>query len=42
MTENWRKLRVGDRIRIVRLPSAATFPDGYVLPRDTNQSEKQN
>ena len=36
MTEDWRELRVGDRIRIVRMPSAAAL-EGYVLPRDTRR-----
>lgn len=36
MAEDWRELRVGDRIRIVRMPSAAAL-DGYALPRDTRR-----
>ena len=36
MDEDWRKLRVGDRIRIVRMPSVAAL-DGYVFPRMTRR-----
>jgi hypothetical protein len=36
MVEDWRELRVGDRIRIVRMPSAAAL-EGYALPRDTRR-----
>ena len=36
MAEDWRHLRVGDRIRIVRMPSAGSL-EGYVLPRDTRR-----
>ncbi len=35
-TEAWHDLRVGDRIRIVRMPSAAAL-DGYWLHRDTRR-----
>jgi hypothetical protein len=34
MAESWRKLRVGDRIRLVRMPSGFDQP-GYYLHRDT-------
>src|SRR5262245_2211693 len=34
--EAWRGLRVGDRIRIVRLPSGIDAP-GYVFPRETRR-----
>jgi hypothetical protein len=36
MDEPWRELRVGDRIRIVRMPSDSAL-EGYVLPRDTRR-----
>jgi hypothetical protein len=39
MREPWRDLRVGDRIRIVRMPSKAAL-EGYVLPRDTRRLYK--
>jgi len=39
MNERWRKLRVGDRIRIVRMPSETSM-DGYKLPRDTRRLYK--
>ena len=32
MAESWRDLRVGDRIRIVRLPTDWKNPDYYVPP----------
>ena len=40
MKENWRKLKIGDRIRIVRLPSAASM-DGYFLHADTRRLYKR-
>jgi hypothetical protein len=36
MNEAWRNLRVGDRIRMVRLPSAWQQP-GYQVPRCTRR-----
>jgi hypothetical protein len=36
MDESWRHLRVGDRIRIVRMPSDATT-HGYTFLRDTRR-----
>jgi hypothetical protein len=36
MTEDWRKLRVGDRIRIVRMPSYEAL-EGNTLHRDTRR-----
>jgi hypothetical protein len=36
MDEPWRQLRVGDRIRIVRLPSGVDTP-GYRFHRDTRR-----
>jgi hypothetical protein len=36
VNELWRQLRVGDRIRIVRMPSEWAL-DGYVLPPDTRR-----
>jgi hypothetical protein len=36
MTEDWRRLRVGDRIRIVRMPSYAVL-GGNNLHRDTRR-----
>lgn len=43
MSENWRTLKVGDRIRIVRLPSAASMSvaNGHVLPADTRRFYKR-
>jgi hypothetical protein len=32
--EPWRSLRVGERVRVVRLPSGIDAP-GYVFPRET-------
>ena len=32
MTDDWRNLRVGDRIRIVRMPSDFSKPGYYVHP----------
>jgi hypothetical protein len=40
MAENWHQLRVGDRIRIVRMPSVASL-EGNVLPRDTLRLYRQ-
>jgi hypothetical protein len=40
MNEDWRDLKVGDRIRIVRLPSAASM-GGYVLPANTRRFYKR-
>src|SRR5437660_3280918 len=40
MVESWRKLRVGDRIRLVRLPSEFNQP-GYYLHRETRQVYKR-
>ena len=40
MVEDWRDLRVGDRIRIVRLPSAAAI-EGYVFHADTRRLYKR-
>ena len=34
MTENWRNLKVGDRVRIVRLPTEFSSP-GYQVHDDT-------
>lgn len=34
MREPWRDLRVGDRIRIVRMPSGVDDP-GYTFPKET-------
>ncbi len=34
MTEPWRELRVGDRVRVVRMPSGIDAP-GYVFHRAT-------
>ena len=36
MSESWQHLRVGDRIRIVRMPSGVDAP-GYVFPRCTRR-----
>jgi hypothetical protein len=36
MKEPWRNLKVGDRVRIARLPSRESL-DGYVLPADTRR-----
>ena len=36
MTEPWQSLRVGDRIRIVRMPSGVDAP-GYVFPACTRR-----
>lgn len=40
MSEAWRKLRVGDRIRIVKLPSGIDAP-GYCFPAMTRRLYKQ-
>jgi len=39
MDENWRKLRIGDRIRIVRMPSGVDEP-GYTFHPDTRRLYK--
>ena len=36
MIEAWRELRVGDRIRVVRMPSGVDAP-GYTFHRDTRR-----
>jgi hypothetical protein len=36
MVEQWRELRVGDRIRIVRMPTGVDAP-GYTSHRDTRR-----
>lgn len=36
MAEPWESLRVGDRIRVVRMPSGIDAP-GYVFHRDTRR-----
>jgi hypothetical protein len=36
MSESWRDLRIGDRIRIVRMPSGVDAP-GYVFPPCTRR-----
>ena len=40
MDEPWRKLTVGDRIRIVRMPSGVDAP-GYTFHRDTRNLYKR-
>ena len=40
MNEPWRKLKVNDRIRIVRMPSGVDAP-GYQFGRETRKLYKQ-
>jgi hypothetical protein len=40
MKEPWQKLRVGDRIRFVHMPTAFSR-EGYQLHRDTRQAYKK-
>ncbi len=40
MEEPWRSLRVGDRIRIIRMPSGVDEP-GYTFHRDTRSLYKR-
>jgi hypothetical protein len=40
MGEPWRELRVGDRIRVVRMPSGVDAP-GYIFHRDTRRLYKR-
>jgi hypothetical protein len=40
LSEHWRDLRVGDRIRIVKLPWYANLPD-YTFPQCTRQLFKK-
>jgi hypothetical protein len=40
MNEEWRSLKIGGRIRIVRLPSPESM-DGYVLPANTRRFYKR-
>jgi hypothetical protein len=40
MKAHWRELKVGDRIRIVRLPTDWTRP-GYYVHRDTRSAYKK-
>lgn len=35
MNNDWRKLRVGDRIRFIHVPNDFATADGYLLHRDT-------
>jgi hypothetical protein len=40
MADDWRDLKVGDRVRIVRLPSGADSP-GYTFPLETRLVYRQ-
>jgi hypothetical protein len=40
MNEEWRKLKVGDRVRVVRMPSGVDEP-GYTFHRDTRKLYKR-
>ena len=40
MLESWSALRVGDRVRFVRVPSGVDAP-GYYFARDTRRLHKQ-
>ena len=40
MAENWRKLRVGDRVRFVHMPTEFCRP-GYSVHRDTRRTYKR-
>ena len=40
MSDSWRSLRIGDRIRIIRLPTAWDQP-GYIVPLCTRRLYKR-